>query len=220
VTGVLDDPTLELHDANSIIATNDNWSSDPTQAAAIETARQACGAPSWPVGSKDAAIAITLAPGAYTAIVKGVQDTTGIALIEVFEVGAGDSRLVNISTRSDVETGPGVQIAGFIIGGTSAKRVLIRAGGPALAGLGVQGFLADPKLELHDSQSIIATNDDWGSNAADIQAAGQECGAYAWAAGSKDAAIVATLQPGAYTAIVSGANHTTGVALVEVFELP
>lgn len=220
VSGVLANPQIELHDANSIIGTNDDWSSNATEAAAIEAARQACGAFAWPTGSKDSAIVKTLPPGGYTAIVSGVGNTTGVALIEVYEVTSGASRLTNISTRSDVETGAGVQIAGFIIGGNTPKRVLIRASGPALTPFGVSGVLANPQIELHDANTIIATNDDWGSNAAAIETARQQAGAFAWASGSKDSAIVATLSPGGYTAIVSGVANTTGVALIEVYELP
>jgi hypothetical protein len=220
VNGVLADPQIELHDTSSIIGTNDDWSSDPTQAAAVESARITCGATAWPTGSKDAAMVKTLSPGAYTAIVSGVGGTTGVALIEVYEVGQDASRLINISTRSEVKTQSAVQIAGFIISGSSPKRVLIRAGGPALAAYGVGGFLANPQLELHDSASVIGSNDDWGSDAAEIELARQQCGAAAWASGSKDAAIVATLAPGGYTAIVSGVGGTTGVALIEVYELP
>ena len=220
VSNVLADPQIELHDPNGVIGTNDDWSSDPTQAAAVQSACQICGAPLWLNGSKDAALVKTLQPGAYTAIVSGVGGTSGVALIEVYEVGQDGSRLINISTRSEVKTQSAVQIAGFIISGSSPKRVLIRAGGPSLAAYGVGGFLANPQLELHDSKSVIATNDDWGTDAAEVELACQQSGAPAWASGSKDAALVATLNPGDYTAIVSGVGGTTGVALIEVYELP
>jgi len=220
VDNVLANPQIELHDANGVIGANGDWSSDPTQAAAIESARITSGASAWPTGSKDAAMVKTLPPGGYTAIVSGVGGTTGVALIEVFEVGLQTSRLINISTRSEVGTQSAVQIAGFIISGSAPKRVLIRAGGPSLAAYSVTGFLANPQLELHDNTSVIGTNDDWGSHAAEVELARQQCGAPAWTSGSKDAAIVATLAPGGYTAIVSGVGNTTGIALIEVYELP
>lgn len=129
---------------------------------------------------------------------------------------ATTDRLFNISSRTQVGTGGNVMIAGFIIGQGGPKKVLIRAVGPGLTQFGVSGVLADPILELHDSATTIATNDNW--NAAD-QATMTEAGAFALAAGSKDAVIVTTLNPGAYTAIVSGAGSTTGIALVEVYDM-
>jgi hypothetical protein len=130
---------------------------------------------------------------------------------------ANSTRLINLSTRGQVQTGNNVMIGGFVIGGSTAKKVLIRAVGPNLANYGVTGVLANPTLELHKSSdnSIIASNDDWGTsaNAAEISASTLA------PVDSKEAAILATLNPGAYTAIVTGNGGGTGVGIVEVYEL-
>lgn len=225
VTGVLGDPKLELYDkASQVLASNDDWSADTTKASAIETTARSVGAFEWARGSKDAALLAELEPGNYTAIVSGATGGTGVALVEVYEVGgASPTRLVNISTRSQVRTGGEVQIAGFVISGTAPKRLLIRASGPSLAGLGVNGVLSDPQVELYDKdQKSLGSNNDWGSDtpkATEIEQARQSAGAFQWSTGSKDAAMVVTLSPGNYTAIVSGVGAATGIALVEVYEL-
>lgn len=217
LSGLLADPTLELHSGNTILASNDNWGDEPVTMAAITQASLSAGVFSWSDGSKDAAIVTTLNPGGYTAIVAGKNGTTGLALIEVFEIDLanGVSKLINLSTRSVVMTDANVQIAGFVIEGTGPKKVIVRASGPALTKYNVTGVLADPVLELHNTTTILATNDDW---AASLSAEFQKVGIDNWAQGSKDAAIVMTLDPGPYTAIVSGKGNTTGVALIEVFE--
>lgn len=216
VPGALSDPHLKLH-APTFTATNDNWAEDEDR---IEAAAARVGAFAWPRGSKDAAMLVTLAPGSYTAEVGGVQGGTGAALVEVYDADQtpGDAKLVNISTRSEVRTDGDIQIAGFVITGPTAKRVLIRANGPALsAWLG--GVLADPELALWKGDTMIAENDDWGADQATVQSAAASAGAFAWSAGSKDAALVITLQPGNYTAQVRGKNRGTGVALIEVYAL-
>lgn len=219
VGGVLDDPVLILHAGQTEIARNDDWSSDADR---IEGAARMVNAFAWPRGSKDAALLVTLNPGAYTAHVTGKNNTTGVALIEVFEADqvTTDARLINISTRSEVRTGGEIMIAGFVISGSTPKRVFIRASGPALSDFGVSGVLADPILAINSGQTEIAQNDDWGSNQATIEAAVAQTGAFAWKRGSKDSALVLTLAPGAYTALVRGKADTTGVALIEVFEAP
>ena len=171
----------------------------------------------WTEGSKDAACVLSLQPGAYTAVVRGQNGGTGIVLLEAYEVDTANhaSELVNLSTRSMVKTADAVQIAGFIISGTAPQKVLIRASGPALTQYGVSNVLADPVLEIHDAtQATIATNDDWDSG---LQASFQQLNINNWQLGSKDAAISLTLNPGAYTAVVSGKNGGMGNALVEVF---
>ena len=225
VTSALVDPILNIYQGSNVIATNDDWGSDPVNATAIAQANQSTGT-NWPAASKDAAVILTLAPGGYTAIVSGKDNAQGVALVEVFELSNdGTSRLTNISTRSRVQTGDQVQIAGFIISGNSPKHVLIRAGGPFLA----QYFsnqseaLADPVIQLYQGSTQIASNDDWSSdptNAALIQQAFTAAGAVSYTLGSKDAAIVTTLAPGGYTAIVSGKNGGQGIALIEVQEVP
>lgn len=216
--GVLADPTIDLHDqaSGAVVATNDDWSST------LAPAFAAVGAFPWTDGSKDAAILTTLAPGAYTAVVKGRDDGTGIALVEIYDasVGLAGSRLENLSTRSLVGIENSVQIGGFVIGGTTARVIVIRAAGPALnASFGLNGVLADPVIELHDqgSGAVIATADDW-----DITASPHftKVGAFPWLSDSRDAAMVRSLDPGAYTVIVRGKNGGTGVALVEIYEEP
>ena len=165
-----------------------------------------------PVNAKESAILSTLNPGAYTAIVSGVGGGTGVGIVEVYELDRPEIPLINISTRGKVLTGDNVMIGGFIIQGDSAKTVLIRAVGPNLANFGVTGVLANPKLQLYSGQTVIASNDDWGTatNASAITATGLA------PANPLEAAILITLQPGAYTAIVSGADGGSGVGIVEV----
>lgn len=218
LAGVLADPMIELHDqlTGAIVQANDDW--DDALAPVFASVQ----AFPWTVGSKDAALLVTLEPGAYTAQVRGTDGGTGVALVEVYEVtgGVADARLVNISTRSLVGLVDDVQIGGFVIGGTTARAVVIRAAGPALnASFGLNGVLADPVIELHDqvSGAVIATADNWEEGFADHFAA---VGAFPWIAGSKDAALVTMLAPGAYTVIVRGRNAGTGLALVEIYEEP
>ncbi len=153
----------------------------------------------------------TLNPGAYTAIVSGVGGTTGVAIAEVYEIDHPEVPMTGISTRGLVQTADNVMIGGFIISGTAPQTVVIRARGPSL---GVAGALADPTLTLVPADgSPPIVNDDWGTaaNAAQLQAIGFQ------PANAKESAILATLNPGAYTAIVSGVGGTTGIGIVEVY---
>ncbi len=221
VSGALEDPVVELHDRTSTIANNDDWSSDAAAADEIRSAVSDVGAQPWTTGSHDAAILITLSHGVYSAIVRGKNEATGVALIEVYEVDRAGSSVVNISTRSNVGSEDDVQIAGFVITGEAPKTVLIRANGPALTALGVSGALADPVLELHDRMGTIANNDDWSTDAATadaIRSTALQVGAQPWTTGSRDAAILVTLNRGAYTAIVKGKDGAAGVALIEVYD--
>jgi hypothetical protein len=168
---------------------------------------------------------VNLPPGNYTAIVRGVANTTGVALAEVYDLSpAPNSLLGNISTRSFVQTGDNVMIGGVIVQGTQPRRVIVRAIGPELTQYSVPNPLADPTLELHDSTgALIASNDNWqhtiiggiitSDQVAAIRASGHAPG------DPRESAIIATLPPGNYTAIVRGINNTTGVALVEVYDL-
>ncbi|MGE5095443.1 MAG: hypothetical protein ACM3SO_09915 [Betaproteobacteria bacterium] len=208
VAGALADPTLTLVPANgdpSIF--NDDWGS-ASNAAQVQASGFA------PGDAKESAILVTLNPGAYTAIVSGAGGTTGVAIVEVFEVDHPEVPLTAISTRGEVLTGDNVMIGGFIIPGSTPRTVVVRARGPSLTATGVAGALADPTLTLvpgNGDPSI--TNDDWGSaaNAAQLQASGFAPG------NAKESAILVTLNPGAYTAVLSGVGGTTGVAIVEVF---
>ncbi len=214
LTNVLADPVLELHEPDGTVVTNDNWKD--TQETEIEATTIA------PTNDLESAILVTLDPvdpaisgsGVYTAIVKGNNDGTGVALVEVYDLDQGaDSQLANISTRGFVQGGDDVMIGGVIIGKTSD--VLLRAIGPELTQLGVSNALQDTTLELHDHNGVLITsNDDWKeSQQAEIEATGippQD---------DRESAILMTLQPSSYTAIVRGKNDTTGVALVEAYQL-
>jgi hypothetical protein len=185
------------------------------------------GAFALPVGSGDSALVGTFAPGNYTAMVSGTNGATGIGLVEIYDLDPftpfTSRKLTNVSTRGQVGTGNNVLIGGFSINGTAPKRVLIRGAGPGLTGLNVSGALAAPRLQLYNSsQAVIRENYSWGTgNDAGLVAQAQaSTGAFAFAAGSADSAILIVLPPGTYTAEVSGTNLTTGDALVEIYEVP
>jgi hypothetical protein len=214
VSGVLEDPTIEVRDTRSgdIVASNDNWD------ASLAGIFAALGAFAWPEGSKDAAVMATLPPGGYTAIVRGRDGTTGNAIVEVYDAdGRPGSGLSNLSTRSIVGTDDSVQIGGFVLGGGAARTVVIRATGPTLhKKFGVSGALADPVIELRRQGpgEVIGVSDDWSSYLTPHFAS---VGAFAWPEDSRDAAIVATLEPGAYSVVVRGKAAATGVGLIEVY---
>jgi len=229
LTGVLPDPLLSLIPLNSStpIATNDSWQQAPNQSGLIATGLTFLG--STQLAAKDCLIMTSLAAGGYTAQLTDVGGMSGLALVEAFDPDNTppgspgfdtQPQLANLSARAMVTSGSGVLIAGFICNGTAPQHLLIRATGPTLAQLGVSGVLADPKLELRrlSDGKLFAQNDDWGSapNQAEITAAGGDKLA-GITLSAKEAVLVVTLAPGAYTAIVSGANNSTGVALVEVY---
>jgi len=142
---------------------------------------------------------------------------SGVVLVELYDAGAGNSpRLANVSARNHVGTGGDLLIAGFVVDGVGPKSVLIRAVGPTLAAFGVQGTLADPKLQIFQGERLVAENDDWSPS---LATAFGRVGAFSLVAGSLDAALTLTLQPGAYTAQITGVNGGTGEALVEIYEL-
>lgn len=212
ISSALQHTTLELYQGANLLGYNDGWKN--TQQQEI----MATGVP--PNSDNESAMVATLAPNSYTAIVSGQDNTTGVGLAEVYDLDtasvdvSASSQLANISTRGTVLTGDDVMIGGFIVSGTGSN-ILVRAIGPSLTGQGVTGALDDPMLELHDgSGGLIVGNDDWRST--------QEQQIIATTippTDDREAAIVATLQPGNYTAIVRGKNETTGVALVEVYSL-
>jgi hypothetical protein len=227
VPNALANPTLELHDGTgALIGSNDNWAT--TIIGGVITANQVrqIQASGYAPGDRwESAIIAELPAGNYTAIVHGVNDLTGVALVEVYDLSPEfHSILGNISTRSFVQTGDNVMIGGFIVQGTTSKRVIIRAIGPELTQYGVPNALADPTLELYDANShLIASNDNWQhtivggiitrNQAVDIRNSGYAPG------DGRESAIIASLPAGNYTAIVRGVNNTTGVALVEVYDL-
>lgn len=203
----LHDPFLEVHDqTGAIIAVNDDWENGDKDAVLASGVA--------PTDEKESALVLTLDPGNYTAIVSGVGGTTGIALFEVYDLTATDpSMLANISTRGLVQTGDDVMILGTIILGDAPAKIIFRALGPSLP---VPGAMVDPTLELHDKDgNLIMSNDNWRSDQeAEIIASTLPPG------NDLESAIVASLNPGEYTAIVRGVDNTTGVALVEAYQLP
>jgi hypothetical protein len=213
LSGVLADPLLELHGPDgSIVATNDDWESDVAAAAELRSNGIA------PDNNKEAALVQTLLPGAYTAIVRGKNNATGVGLVEMYDlVQAANSMVANISTRGFVSTGDDVLIGGFIVGTGSSGHIATRALGPSLSSAGIADPLADPVLELHDSNgATLRTNDSWitDSGSAELVTAGLAPG------NPDEAAILTSLAPGNYTAIVRGKGSSTGVALAEVYNLP
>ncbi len=189
-----------------MIAANDDWTSLPPGTVPVELA---------PSKSAESVIVISLPPGSYTAVLRGANNSTGNALCELYDLEPGNSAIRNLSTRGEVGSSDNVMIGGFIVGGTGSAKVIIRAIGPSLTAAGVAGALKDPVLELHDSQgSLILQNDNWRSDQEQ-----QIIDTTVPPSSDLEAAIVATLSPGAYTAIVLGSDNTTGVALVEVYAL-
>ena len=223
------DPTLELYDrTGALIASNDNWQQTiiggiitGSQVAAIQGSGHVPGDP------RESAIVAELPPGNYTAIVRGVTNTTGVALVEVYNLSSSsDSILGNISTRAFVQTGDNIMIGGFIVQGSTPRRVIIRAIGPELGAppYNIPNALDNPTLELHNGAgALIASNDNWittiiggiitGNQVPDIISSGHA------PTDGRESAILANLAPGNYTAIVRGFDNTTGVALVEVYDL-
>ena len=214
ITDVLADPVLELHGPGAFATiTNNNWRD--TQQAEI----QATGIP--PTNDLESAIVVTLPPGAYTAIVRGNGGTSGVALIEVYDLNQGvDSKLANLSTRAFVSTGDNIVIAGFLLSsqGNGLDRIIVRGIGPSLAPapFPVSAVLADPTLELRDTNgTLLIANNDWQDNpvqAAIITAAGLA------PSNIREAAVAASLPPGLYTALLAGLNNGTGIGVVEIYD--
>lgn len=208
VPGQLDNPTLELYSGSTLLASNDNWGNSPQKQAIVDSTIP-------PANNLESAIVRSLAPGSYTTIVRGVNQATGVGLVEVYDLDASvDSKLAQISTRGFVQTDDNAMFGGlYVVGGTSQK-VIVRAIGPSLS---LQGKLADPTLELYDGNGTsLGANDNWrtGSQEAEIIATTVP------PSDNLESAIVRTLTPGPYTAIVRGVNNSTGIALVEVYALP
>jgi hypothetical protein len=228
VPGRLQDPILELHDSNGQVVTNDNWRTGG-QEAEIQQSGLA------PTDDREAAIIRTVPAGNFTAIIRGANNTTGIGLIEVYDLGTVAAaekeqraeepnapgavvELGNLSVRADVQTEDNILIDGIILRGGNPKRVLFRALGPSVKSSGnpVPGTLPNPTLELRDANGTqLQSNDDWqqASNASDIQATGLA------PPDPKESAILTSLPAGNYTSLVRGVNRTTGIALSEVYKL-
>jgi len=203
----LADPVLELYDSTGdLIAQNDNCSSLPANSIPANLK---------PTNGLESFISTTLSPGSYTAVLKSVDNTSGVALFELYDLDPTSSRISNISTRGEVESGNDIMIGGFIVGGNDPTKVIVRAIGPSLTAAGISNALTNPVLSLFDGNgSLIFTNDDWKtSQQKQITDTGIP------PADDRESAIVATLTPGNYTAMVSSASNATGVALVEVYDL-
>jgi hypothetical protein len=218
LTGVgatLQDPILELHQGNATIAVNDDWKEHQAEV-------EATGIP--PTNDLESAIVATLTPGAYTAILAGKNNGTGVGVVETYDLDqAANSRLANISTRAFVDTGNNVLIGGLIVsgglGGGSA-RVLVRAIGPSLSASGIQDVLQDPNLELHDaSGATITSNDNWKVRSDGSSQQGEIEATAIPPTNDLESALVQTLAPGNYTVVVRGANNAAGVAVVEAYTL-
>jgi len=214
IPNALGDSVIELHDANNnLIASNDDWF---TSSDAQTISSYHCDPPN----SIESALLVTLNPGNYTAIVRSFSNaqqpaTSGVALFEVIDLRTSSSRLGNVSTRGQVGTGNNILIGGLIIGGSTPKPIVVRALGPTLAQFGVTSVLADPYLELRDSNgNLVEANNDWQQSpqAATVSADGKA------PPNAKESAMAPTLTPGNYTALVFGVGGTTGTALVEVYD--
>ena len=214
--GAVANPTLELHDASSAtLASNDNWG----DAANKQDVSDIGLVP----GSPNESVILTTVPSstsgtAYTAVMRGANDSTGLGVVEVYDLDSGPgSALLNISTRGQVGTDPNALIAGLILGGLDSKSILVRAIGPSLTAFGVPNALANPTLELRNAQgAVVDSNDDWMNSPQKTQI--QNSGLAP--TDSKESAVVQTLAAGQYTAVVHGANGGTGVGSVEVYQLP
>lgn len=211
--GAMSDPRLELYNGTALVAQNDNWGGS----AALTTAFAGVGAFPLTAASRDAALLQNI-DGTRSVQLKGTG--AGVVLLELYDSGgSGSARLINVSARNQVGTGENVLICGFVVGGTGAKNLLVRAVGPTLGAFGVTGVLADPRIEIFRSGAVtaVAANDNWEATLAPTFVS---VGAFALVAGSRDAALVTALTPGSYTAQVSGVANGTGEALVEIYELP
>jgi uncharacterized delta-60 repeat protein len=207
VPGALADPVIEVHGSSGeLLGSNDNWRNDPNQQHVIDSGLA-------PSNELESALWGIINPGSYTVVLRGKNDTTGIGVFEAYDLDqTADSQLANVSTRGFVQTGDNVLIGGVIVLGQYPRRVIVRAIGPSLS---VAGRLGDPTLELHDSNgALIVANDNWRSD--------QEAEIIATTippSNDLESAIVRSLTPGNYTAIVRGVNNTTGIAVVEAYGL-
>jgi len=212
LTGLLQDPVIELRQADgSLLLANDNWKD--TQRAQIE------GSIYQPTDDRESVIVANLQPAAYTVTLSGKNQTAGIGTVEVYDNDAeADAELANISTRAFVQTGDNIVIGGFMLGfGSGNVQVAVRALGPSLTQFGLSNVLADPTLELRDSNgATLASNDDWQSDA--VSAAQLTAHGLALP-NSKESGIFTSLPPGAFTALLAGKNGGIGIGVVEIYNL-
>ncbi len=208
VSDAISHPSLHLYDsAGSLIGSNLNWRSEQGQT--IQDTGLA------PADDREAALVSSLAPGAYTAVVNDADNNTGVALFEFYDLDPANSQLTNLSTRGKVETADRVMIGGFIVAGDQPARFVLRAIGPSLANVGIPDALTDPTLELRNSDgSLIFANDNWRHDQE------QQLTDSGFApTDDRESAMIITLTPGSYTAVVSGSGGATGVALFEIYSL-
>ncbi len=216
MSGVLEDPVLQLFDIDgNLIATNDNWMDNSADDQTILTDNNLA-----PTEDAESALVVNLDPGAYTAVVRGVGDTTGVALVEAYDIdnGTTDSKFGNISTRGFVGTEDNVMIGGFILGGGGGgfAQVIVRGIGPSLTDSGVTDVLADPTISVVDGDgNTLASNDNWmdDANMDSVVTAGLA------PTDPNESALYQVLPIGAYTVILSGVGDTTGVGLVESYNI-
>jgi hypothetical protein len=216
ITDALVNPTLEIRDANNKIAENDNWRTTQTggqitsdQSGEITASQLA------PSNDLESAIIVNLAPGNYTAIVRGADNTVGTGVVDAFDLsGSSPARLANIATRGLIQPGEKLMIAGFIIQNAPARAV-IRAVGPSLKPFGIDNALADTTLQLRDQNgAIVRENDDWQTDQkSELESTGLQ------PSDPLEAAVVATIQPGQYTAQVRGKGDASGIGVVQVYFL-
>jgi hypothetical protein len=215
IPGKLDDPTLDIFQGNQAIGSNDNWRSAQEQEIIATTIPP-------PDDREAAAVAILDAPASYTAIVRGKNGSTGTGVVELYDLGtaslstSSQAQLANLSTRGLVQTGDNVLIGGFIVSGATTK-VIVRGMGPSLTAAGVAGALQDPTLDLVDSNGVVVKSDDnWRTGGQEQQIIDTTVAP----TDDREAAVVATLNPGAFTAVVRGKSNSTGIGVVEVYVLP
>jgi hypothetical protein len=222
VNDALPDPAMTVYAGNTPLLANDDWG-DATNAGEIADTTDQLGGFALEADSADAAALLDFGPGLFTTHVTGAGGSAGIMLFELYEGGGADLRLVNISARGDIGTGENIMIPGFTLVGTGARTLLIRAVGPSLEGQGVaSGWLEDPELTIYQGTAPILTIDDWGEvpDVTTLVATSETLGAFALDDDSTDAAVLAVLMPGIYTALARGADGGTGNVLVEVYEVP
>ncbi len=224
VSGVLAQPKIQLHHGATVLDENAGWSTAPNHAD-IASVASATGAFALAEGSRDAALLVTLDPGVYSAVVSGADGGTGVALAEIYEAPIPPTdagKLVNISGRGQIGADSNTLIAGFVISGNTTKQVLIRAVGPGIKPMGVDDAVTGVKLSLFHNSAVIASNDKWGSaaTAPAVVTAASATGAFPLADGSGDSALLVTLEPGIYSVHATGVSGATGVALIEVYEVP
>jgi hypothetical protein len=223
IPGRLADPLLELHDETTgvTVETNDNWKINDQTGQSQQATVEATTIP--PTDDSESAIVRTLAPGPYTAVLRGVNNGTGIGVVEVYDLDQlADSEMANISTRGFVDTGDNVMIGGFILGNSSqVSRILVRGIGPSLMALGISNALTNPTLELRDGNgALLGSNDNWKLNDQTQQSQEAEIRATTIPPSNDfESAILTTLPPGNYTAILAGKDGGVGVAVVEAYNL-